>query len=325
MQVALSLLDRSRTRDGHSDAAALTQTVRRAELADAAGYHRFWVAEHHGVPGTASGAPPLLIQAIADRTNRIRVGSGGVMLPNHQPFVVAEQFAILAALHPGRIDLGVGRSLGFTAPVRDALRTHRADPDGFAADVVELRAYLHGEADVTVRPDISDPPPIFVLGTGKGLALAAELGLPAVVGGPLLRQGSEPFDRYRNEFRARAPHDEPYLIVSLDVLIADTDAEAKELALPEAWAMAVSRETGSFPPLSAVHDIRRQPMTERRRRVVSETARNTVAGTEDRVAEELEKLLADTGANELLSSASTFDTAALYESDARLARIFGCG
>src|SRR6476660_4025629 len=106
MHIKLSLLDRSRTRDGEHDAAALLQTMHRATVAESNGYHRFWVAEHHAVPGVASGTPALLISAIADRTSRIRVGSGGVMLPNHQPILVAEQFAMLEALHPGRIDLG---------------------------------------------------------------------------------------------------------------------------------------------------------------------------------------------------------------------------
>ena len=117
----LSLLDRSRTRVGESHAAAIEGTLARAERADALGFHRYWTAEHHAVPGIASGSPPLLIAAAAARTDRIRLGSGGVMLPNHRPLIVAEQFAMLEAMHPGRIDLGVGRSLGFTAPVREAL------------------------------------------------------------------------------------------------------------------------------------------------------------------------------------------------------------
>lgn len=323
MRTALSLLDRSRTRAGEPDAAALRQTIRRAEAAEAAGYHRFWVAEHHGVPGTASGAPALLIGAIADRTNRIRVGSGGVMLPNHQPIVVAEQFAVLAALHPGRIDVGVGRSLGFTAPIRAALRTEHAAVDDFAADVAELQAYLHGTAAVTIRPQVPRPPPIFVLGTARGLELAARLGLPAVAGGPLLWRGAEPFDRYRAAFRPSPDHPEPYLAISLDILVADTEAEAADLLLPEAWSMAISRETGEFPPLCSIEEIRRQPMTERRRRAMAESARTAISGTEDQVAERIEDLITTTGADEVMSSASTFDTAALDESDARLARIFG--
>ncbi len=318
----MSLLDRSRTRDGADDAAALRQTVHRATRAESVGYHRFWVAEHHAVPGVASGSPAVLIAAIAEHTSRIRIGSGGVMLPNHQPIVVAEQFAMLAALHPGRIDLGVGRSLGFTAPIRAALRKDRAPVDEFATDVAELHSYLHRDAAVTIRPQGPGPPPIFVLGTGHGLKLAARLGLPAVVGGPLLQRGPEPFERYRSEFRPGPDGAEPYLVVSLDILIADTAAAAEELLLPEAWAMALSRETGSFPPLSSIEAIRRQDMTARRRRIIAEHAKTAIVGTEDRVAERLAALIADTGADEVLSTASTFDTAALYDSDARLARLF---
>lgn len=323
MHIKLSLLDRSRTRDGEHDTAALLQTMHRATVAESAGYHRFWVAEHHAVPGVASGSPALLISAIAHRTSRIRVGSGGVMLPNHQPIVVAEQFAMLEALHPGRIDLGVGRSLGFTAPIRAALRTEHAPIEDFAADVAELRSYLHGDAAVTIRPRAPEPPPIFVLGTGHGLRLAARLGLPAVVGGPLLWRGPESFEKYRNEFRPSTDGAEPYLAVSLDILIADTAAEAETLLLPEAWSMAMSRETGSFPPLSGIEAIRRQGMNERRRRIVTEYAKTAIVGPEKQVAERVEELVGATGANEVISSASTFATAALYESDVRLARLFG--
>jgi luciferase family oxidoreductase group 1 len=136
------------------------------------------VAEHHAVPGIASGSPPVLMAAIAARTARIRVGSGGVMLPNHQPLIVAEQFAMLDALFPSRIDLGVGRSLGFTAPVRKALRRDADAPDTFVADLDELRAYLDGRAAVTARPRLERPVPVFVLATGRGLALQGTRGCP---------------------------------------------------------------------------------------------------------------------------------------------------
>ena len=323
MHIKLSLLDRSRTRDGEHDTAALLQTMHRATVAESAGYHRFWVAEHHAVPGVASGTPTLLVSEIANRTSRIRVGSGGVMLPNHQPIVVAEQFAVLEALHPGRIDLGAGRSLGFTAPIRAALRTEKAPIEDFAADVAELRSYLNGEAPVTIRPQVPEPPPIFVLGTAHGLEIAARLGLPAVVGGPLLRRGPEPFERYRNEFRPHTDGAEPYLMISLEILIADTEADAETLLLPEAWSMATSRESGSFPPLSSVETIRRQQMTERRRRILAESAKTAIVGTEDQVGKRIEELVTATGADEVISTASTFDTTALYESDVRLARVMG--
>ncbi|MBW0137073.1 MsnO8 family LLM class oxidoreductase [Pseudonocardia abyssalis] len=316
--VRLSLLDRSRTRAGEPDGAALRHTVERAEQAEALGYHRFWVAEHHAVPGVASGSPPVLMAAVAARTGRIRVGSGGVMLPNHQPLVVAEQFAMLEALFPGRIDLGVGRSLGFTAPVREALRSDGADT--FADDLAELRSYLDGRAPVTARPRLDHPPPVFVLATGRGLAVAGDAGLPVVLGGPVLDDSAagERITDYRS--RARAAGAEPYVVVSLDVLVADSVGAAHELAIPEAWALAAARTTGAFPALEPV-DVER-PVTARQREVVDAAVGRTIAGDETTVSARLDELLAHTGADELLASTSTFDRDALRESDTRLARLW---
>jgi luciferase family oxidoreductase group 1 len=318
-EVALSLLDRSRTRAGEPDAAALRHTVERARHAEQLGYHRFWVAEHHAVPGIASGSPPVLIAAVAARTARIRVGSGGVMLPNHQPLVVAEQFAMLDALFPGRIDLGVGRSLGFTAPVRAALRREADAPDTFASDLEELRSYLDGSAPVTARPRLERPVPVYVLATGRGLEVAGDAGLQVVLGGPVLDSpdiGSA-IDDYRA--RARAAGARPYVVVSLDVLIADSPAAARELALPEAWALAAARTTGRFPALEPVDPDR--ALSPRQRTVVEDAIGHTVHGDEAAVAAELADLFDRTGADELLASTSTYDLAALRESDARLARL----
>ncbi|EKA60364.1 hypothetical protein B277_13299 [Janibacter hoylei PVAS-1] len=170
LPIPISLLDRSRTRAGEPAARALRDTVERARRAEELGFGRIWVAEHHAVPGIASGSPPLLMAAIAARTARIRVGSGGVMLPNHRPIVVAEQAKMLAALHSDRIDLGVGRSLGFTAPVRDALGVHDYGPEHFARDLEELTALLAGTAAVTAMPKGVPAPPLLVLATGSGLA-----------------------------------------------------------------------------------------------------------------------------------------------------------
>src|SRR6478752_10410768 len=171
--VKLSVLDRSRTRVGLPDAEALEATVARAVHAEAVGYDRFWVAEHHAVPGIASGTPAVLLAAIGARTERIRIGSGGVMLPLHQPLVVAEQFLVLDALHPGRVDLGLGRSLGFTSPVRRALRREVDAAESFDDDLIELRGYLDGTADVTARPAAGHEVPMHLLATGRGIETAA--------------------------------------------------------------------------------------------------------------------------------------------------------
>ncbi|WP_200936488.1 MsnO8 family LLM class oxidoreductase [Rhodococcus sp. Leaf278] len=317
----LSLLDRSRTRSGMDDASALRHTVDRAVHAEKIGLHRFWVAEHHGVPGIASGAPAVLAAAVASRTSHIRVGSGGVMLPNHQPLIVAEQFLMLESLFPGRIDLGVGRSLGFTEPVRAALRRDRDAPDTFEADIAELRSYLDGSAPVTARP-VTTPPPVFVLATGAGLEVAARAGLPVVVGGPVIQQ-PDPLAMYRRSFRPTESNPEPHVIISLDVTIAADTADARRLALPEAWAMARSRREGEFPalePASAVDDSRWTPRTRER---IETSLASTVLGTLGQVRPRLEELIGRTGAREIMASTSTFDRAELFDADAAFAQLAG--
>ncbi|MBY6413538.1 MsnO8 family LLM class oxidoreductase [Rhodococcus sp. BP-252] len=311
----LSLLDRSRTRDGSSDATALHATIDRAVNAEKLGYHRFWVAEHHGVPGIASGAPPVLLAAIGARTSSIRIGSGGVMLPNHQPFVVAEQFAMLEALYPGRVDAGVGRSVGFTEPVRRALRTVAADT--FIDDLAELRSYLDSTGPVTVRPAVPSPP-VYVLATGQGLAVAAEAGLPVVVGGPILHGDGSAIDDYRRRFRPTERNPAPTVIVSLDITVAETASRARELVLPEAWAMAQSRRTGEFPPLTPASNIDLDAAPTRVRDRVEKSIATGVHGTPEMVVAQLDRLSDRTGADEILASTSTYDREALFDADAAL-------
>ncbi|WP_191480188.1 MsnO8 family LLM class oxidoreductase [Nocardioides ochotonae] len=320
----LSLLDRSRTRVGHPDAEALHATVARAEHAELIGYERFWVAEHHGVRGIASGAPAVLLAAVGARTSRIRIGSGGVMLPLHQPLVVAEQFLVLDALHPGRVDLGLGRSLGFTAPVRRALRRDLDVPDTFAEDLAQLRGYLEGSAEVTARPATRGRVPMHVLATGRGIDVAARLGLPVVVGGPVLDAEELPdlLAGYRRQFH---PHlgSTPWVTVSLDVLVAADDATARELALPEAWAMALARRDGEFPPLEPVADIHAATWPDQVRRRVEASLDRVVLGSPATVRRRLERLAEHTGADELMSSASTYDRDALLVSDRMLRDLVG--
>lgn len=324
---ALSLLDRSRTRVGEPDSAGLTGTVARAADAERFGYGGFWVAEHHGVPGVASAAPAVLLTALAHATTTIRLGSAGVMLPHHQPLVVAEQFAMLSAFAPGRIDLGLGRSPGFTAAVRRALRQADTDTD-FAGDLTELRGFLDGTAEITLRPQPAEPIPLYVLATGRGLAIAAELGLPVIVGGPLLGVASDPepglraLADYRRAFTPSAQQPEPRVAISLDVLIADTAAEAADLLLPEAWAMAQSRTVGEFPPLEPVAAIRDASRTSRQQQYLEQTAAMALSGTSAQVESALTELLERTGAAELVASSSTFDRGALAASDAALATLF---
>ena len=318
----LSLIDRSRTRAGQSDASAIEGTLSRAVEAEGLGYHRFWVAEHHAVPGIASASPPVLLAALGARTSRIRIGSGGVMLPLHQPMVVAEQFLLLEALHPGRIDLGLGRSLGFTPAVRRALRREGQDAGDFDADLRELRGYLTGHGEVTPRPAVTRPVPMFVLSVHQGVEVASRLGLPVVVGGPdlLADETAHSLAEYRRTFRPWRGS-EPSVTVSCDVTVADDDATARELALPEAWAMAEARRTGEFPPLRSVGSIRGESWSTQVRDRVEAGLDRAVAGSPGTVRRALEQLAERTGADELMASTSTFDTSALRESDRMLAAL----
>lgn len=314
----MSLLDRSRTRQGEAAATALQHTVERARRAERLGFRRFWVAEHHAVPGIASGSPPVLMAQIAAETSRIRVGSGGVMLPNHSPLVVAEQARMLQALHPGRIDLGVGRSLGFTAPVRRALGVERYGPERFAEDLRTLVDYLHDAGAVTAMPRAVPAPPVLVLATRSGLKVAARLGLPVVVGGPVLHGDLEPLRDYRRSFVPHEGRPEPEVIISLDIMIAGSADRARELLLPEAWAMAESRATGAFPPLRPDPPERLTPTQES---LVEQQLQLAVHGTADEVLQQLTDHVERTGASEVLASTSTYDLDALAEADAAVAAL----
>ncbi|MGW1674280.1 MsnO8 family LLM class oxidoreductase [Streptomyces sp. NPDC002324] len=323
-----SVLDRSRTREGHSAPEALRDTVRLARYAEHLGFHRFWVSEHHGVPGVASSAPTVLAAAVAAATHTIRVGTGGMMLPNHRPLVVAEQFGVLESLFPGRIDMGLGRSVGFTDGVRTALGRDKdaADTADFAEQLDELLGWFAGTSPTGVhaRPPEGLAVPPFVLAMGEGAEIAARAGLPMVIGDlrdrDRIRRG---IDRYRAGFRPSAWAEEPYVVVSGTIAVADTPENAHRVLLPEAWAMAYSRTHGTFPPLSPAAEVERRTMTARERGLYESGLMGQVYGTEEQVAHELESVIKETGAQEVLVTTSTYDRQALFDSYRRLSRIAG--
>ncbi|GLU45663.1 MsnO8 family LLM class oxidoreductase [Nocardiopsis ansamitocini] len=324
----LSILDRSRISEGRDSTDALRATVESARQAEALGYHRFWVAEHHSVPGIAGSAPTVLAAALASATTRIRIGTGGVMLPNHRPLVVAEQFGVLESLFPGRIDMGVGRSVAFTGGIRRALGTADDAADGFPGQLAELLGYFtgtqHTYPGVRAHPGQGLDIPAFVLATGAGAETAASLGLPLVIaavnGEPQMRRWIE---RYRDRFRpsARAPH--PYVVVSTDVAVADTAEEARRLLMPEAWSITHARTRGVFPPSPTVEDVLASTMTAKQRELFEAALDNGIAGDEEEAAAALSGLVARTGADEVLVTTSTHDPGRLREVYARLARAAG--
>ncbi|MDQ1622409.1 MAG: hypothetical protein QOH19_827 [Actinomycetota bacterium] len=323
----ISILDRANARDGFPAADALNRVLERAERAEEWGYHRFWVAEHHAVPGIAGSVPAVLMAAVAARTHSIRVGSGGIMLPNHQPLVVAEQAATLEALHPARIDLGVGRSVGFTPAVRNALRAGKQDAERFEDQLAQLLAYLSGAAPITARPRNDSATPVFVLATGSGIDIAARAGLAVVLGGPAVfrtdQNGTLPaLERYRSQFRPSRWFDRPLILVSANVAVAATRQAARELLLPEAVALARSRTTGEFAPLAPVGPVEWAGLTLREKEAVESSLSTSLYGTASEVRPQVQRLLAASGANELLITGGAFDVAGQAESDRLLAGLF---
>lgn len=326
--IRFSVLDRSRTREGEDGGRALRDTVRLAREAEALGYHRFWVSEHHSVPGVAGSAPTVLAAAVAAATTRIRVGTGGVMLPNHQPMVVAEQFGVLESLFPGRIDMGLGRSVGFTDGIRRALGRDKEDADRFAEQLDELLGWFTGEQ--TAHPQVHARPaeglrvPPFVLATGEGAAIAAAAGLPLVVGDLRGRARlREAIDTYRAAFRPSVWAAEPYVAVSGTVAVAGTEEAARRLLMPEAWSLAYARTRGEFPPLLPPERIEALEMSEKQRGFYESGLRGHVYGTPEQVADALARVVRETGAQEVLVTTSTHDRGALLDSYRSLAQLAG--
>ncbi|AHH97297.1 luciferase family oxidoreductase group 1 [Kutzneria viridogrisea] len=321
-----SVLDRSLVRQGQPPAQALRDTVRFAQQIEDLGYHRFWVSEHHSVPGVAGSAPTVLAAAVASATATIRVGTGGVMLPNHQPLVVAEQFGVLESLFPGRIDLGLGRSVGFTDGIRRALGRDKAAAEQFGTQVAELLGYFTGDQrshpGVHAVPAEGLSPEVFVLATGAGADHAAVLGLPLVIAAV----GDEPrmlrlIDQYRDRFRPGPWSAQPYVVVSTSVALADTAERAWRMLLPEAWSTVYSRTHGVFPPLLPAGEVLASPMTGRERELLDGAVRGQVHGTESAVAAALDGLISRSGADEVLVTLSTFDQQERLESYRRLASL----
>jgi luciferase family oxidoreductase group 1 len=325
-QTRFSVLDRSRTREGHSNGEALRDTVALARELEGLGYHRLWVSEHHGVPGVAGSAPTVLAAAVASATRTIRVGTGGVMLPNHQPLVVAEQFGVLESLFPGRIDMGLGRSVGFTDGVRRALGRDKDDAEDFAGQLDELLGWFRGTSPTGVhaRPAEGLTVPPFVLAMGEGAAVAARAGLPLVIGDlrnrPKMQRG---IDHYRANFRPSPWAAEPYVVISGTIAVAATPEKARRLLIPEAWSMAYSRTHGTFPPLPPAERVEALTMTAKEGGFYEQGLTGHIAGTEEQVADELDILLKETGAQEILVTTSTYDRPSLLDSYRRLAGIRG--
>jgi luciferase family oxidoreductase group 1 len=233
MSIPLSILDLAPIRPGQSAADSFAASVALAQAAEALGYRRVWYAEHHNIPTIASSATSVLIAHVAAHTRTIRLGAGGIMLPNHAPLTIAEQFGTLEALHPGRIDLGLGRAPGSDQTTMHALRRYVTSADTFPEDVLELQGYLSGETripGVEATPGKGTHVPLYILGSSMfGARLAAVLGLPYAFASHFAPDAlQEAVAAYRREFRPSAQLEQPFVIAGVNVIAADTSVAAQE-------------------------------------------------------------------------------------------------
>ncbi len=315
--VPLSVLDLSPVPEGSDAGQALRNSLDLARHAEALGYKRYWMAEHHNMPGIASAATPVALAHIAAGTRSIRVGAGGIMLPNHAPLVVAEQFGTLAALHPGRIDLGLGRAPGSDMPTARAMRRNlMADADDFPRDVVELLGYFRPAAPgqaVQAVPGAGLDVPVWILGSSTfGAQLAALLGLPYAFASHFApAQMMEAVAVYRETFRPSERLSAPHVMLGVNVFAADTDAEARRLftSLQQAFLNLRTGRPGKLPP--PADDMEARLAADPRARAMLDNALScSVVGAPDTVRRGLAGFIARTRPDELMATAQIFDHAA---------------
>jgi luciferase family oxidoreductase group 1 len=324
MSIPLSVLDLAPVAAGRSAADALAGTTRLAQRADELGFRRFWVAEHHNIPSVASTAPEVLIAHLAARTERIRVGSGGVMLPNHAPLAVAERFGMLEALHPHRIDLGLGRAPG-TDP-RTAMALRSTSPERFEEQFAQLRGHLGGGyGGMSAVTGEHTVPELWMLGsTDGGARIAAKLGLPFVFAHHFHPHFTEPaLELYRALFAPSELLDAPRAIVAAGIVVGDDDDEALRRALPGGVSMLRLRQGRPAPiPSIAEAEALIATLGERELAVVQDAIARAIVGGIGTVHRELLDLAERTGADELMLMSQVANPDARIEGLERIAEAF---
>jgi luciferase family oxidoreductase group 1 len=314
-----SILDLAPIVTGGDVATALHNSRDLAQHAERWGFRRFWVAEHHGLPGVASAATAVVIGHVAAGTSTIRVGAGGIMLPNHAPLVIAEQFGTLEALFPGRIDLGLGRAPGSDQTTARALRRPlEAGPDDFPRDVVELLRFLEpSEPGQVVRaiPGEDARVPVWILGSSLyGASLAAILGLPFAFASHFApAQLDDALAVYRERFRPSAHLERPYAMIGCNVFAADDEDEARFLAtsMQQAFVHLRTGRPGRLPPPVRDYDTTLGPMEQA---MLAQVLSYTAIGTPDQIRTALAGFVTRTGADELMLTCNMFDHAARLRS-----------
>ena len=330
--IPLSILDLSPVSAGIPAAQSLRNSLDLARFADTLGYVRYWVAEHHNLPAIASSAPDIMIGQIAAVTKNMRIGSGGVMLPNHAPLTVAERFKVLEALYPGRIDLGLGRAPGTDPATSYMLRRRQgiSEEDDFLERfnelmLLETRGFPAGHPfhNVQAMPSDVPLPPIYLLGSSDYSAqLAGQIGAAFAFAHHFATFPAEEAMRlYRDNFRASASHQKPYAILGTHVVCADTDAEAERLALTVDLNI-VRRAKGEYQPLASPQDAAAYDYAPVDRQRIAQNRSKVSVGSPATVKAKLEPLIAATKADEVMVTTMIFDHAARKRSYELLAKAF---
>jgi luciferase family oxidoreductase group 1 len=326
ISVPLSVLDLAQIPEGGTAQTALHRSRELAQHAERLGYTRFWLAEHHNMAGIASAATSVAIGFVAEGTSTIRVGAGGIMLPNHSPLVIAEQFGTLDALYPGRIDLGLGRAPGTDQPTMRALRRDFTSADTFPQDVQELQALLGDPAPgqhVQAVPGQGSHIPLWILGSSLfGAQLAAALGLPYAFASHFAPAALAPAIRvYRESFRPSAQLDRPHVMLAANVIIADDDATARKLATSQQKSFidgAFRRQRTLLQP--PIDDIEAYWHPQEKAQLQSMLSCSFI-GAPETVEEQLGAFLAEHEPDELIVATSTFDQQARLDSLEALASL----
>ncbi len=320
----LSVLDQSPAAQDKTQDHAIRESLALAKHCDALGYHRYWVSEHHNSASIVGTAPEVLMAAIAATTQRIRVGSAGVMLPHYSTLKVAEQFRVLEAIAPGRIDLGIGRAPGSDRMTAMALNPNPNAAESFPIQVQELGLWLRGEPlapghpfrEIRAHPQGPTTPEIWILGSSDyGAQLAAHFGLPYAYAYFFTdgRGTEEALALYRRNFRSSARHAEPLATICVWALAADTEAEARHLLMTrEHWR--VGFENGLRTPLLSPEAAAAHPYTQAERSIIERLRERAIVGTADQVASKLKELAAVFGLDEIVINTWTHDPAARHRS-----------
>ena len=327
--IPFSVLDLAPVAEGETVADSLANTVDLAQHCDRLGYQRYWMAEHHGMPGIASAATAVLIGHVAGNTTRIRVGAGGIMLPNHAPLVIAEQFGTLESLYPGRIDLGLGRAPGTDPATAHALRrNHATDADRFPHDVVELLGYF--DAPGPRQPVIAVPGgglaiPVWILGSSLyGAQLAAAMGLPFAFASHFApAQMMQAVTVYRDRFQPSKYSAAPYVMLGFNVFAAESDAAGHYLgsSMQQAFVRLRKGERGQFPKPS---DGYLHNLSALERAMLDDVLSCSAIGSPQTIQRDIEAFVTATGADELMIASSIYDPCARkrsYEIVAEVCRI----